>query len=86
MDEDLIVVFGFVLVVLFAFVLPITFFAIHSENKKKMAELAAQGDHARAEALQAELALVNERLAVLERIVTDRRFDLDNEIRQLEST
>ena len=85
MDENLLAVFGFVLVVLFAFVLPITFYAMHTDHKKKMATLTAGDERKRATALEAELTVVNERLVVLERIVTDRRYDLDDEIRQLDT-
>ncbi len=84
MDDNLLAVFSFVLVVLFAFVLPITIYAIYTDHKKQMSDVTAKGD-VRAEALEAELAVVNERIAVLERIVTDRRYDLDEEIRQLDT-
>jgi hypothetical protein len=45
----------------------------------------ADSDHVRADTLAAELAGVKERLAVIERIVTDGSYDLDKEIRRLES-
>ena len=83
--NSLIVVFGFVLVLVFCFVLPIVIYSIHMDHKKKVVELAAEIDGGRVEALESELAKVNERLAVLERIVTDGSYDLDQEIRRLDS-
>ena len=83
--NSLLVVFGFVLVLVFCFVLPIVIYSIHMDHKKKAAELAAEFDGNRAETLEFELAKVNERLAVLERIVTDGRYDLEQEIRRLDS-
>ena len=85
MNTDLITVFGFALVVLFAFVLPIVIYVIRMGHKREMAELMADSDHVRADTLAAELAEVKERLAVIERIVTDGSYDLDKEIRRLES-
>jgi Na+-transporting methylmalonyl-CoA/oxaloacetate decarboxylase gamma subunit len=78
-NTNLITVFGFALVVLFAFVLPIVIYGIRIGHKQTMAELMADSDHV------AELAEVKERLAVIERIVTDGSYDLDKEIRRLES-
>ncbi len=83
--NSLLVVFGFVLVLVFCFVLPIVIYSIHMDHKKKVVELAAEFDASRAEILESELARVNERLAVLERIVTDGRYDLEQEIRRLDS-
>ncbi len=85
MNTDLITVFGFALVVLFTFVLPIVIYGIRIGHKETMAELMADSDHVRADTLAAELAEVKERLAVIERIVTDGSYDLDKEIRRLES-
>ena len=85
MNPNLITVFGFALVVLFAFVLPIVIYGIRMRHKQETAELMADSDHVRADTLAAELAEVKERLAVIERIVTDGSYDLNKEIRRLES-
>ena len=85
MNTDLITVLAFGLVVLFAFVLPIVIYGIRTGHKVEMAELMADSDHVRADTMAAELAEVKERLAVIERIVTDASYDLDREIRRLES-
>ena len=79
------VVFSFVLIVLFAFVMPIVIYTIRAQHKKKMAELVSGNEQVEAQALEMELVSVKERLAVLERIVTDGRYDLDQEFRRLES-
>ena len=83
--EELFVIFGFVLIVMLVFVLPITIYAIRTEHQKKMAEVSADKEGGRIPALEAELEKVNARLEVLERIVTDGRYDLNQEIRRLES-
>ena len=79
------VVFGFVLVVLFAFVLPIVIYGIRTNYKKKMAVFVAEDQKIEAQALEAELVSVKERLAVLERIDTDGRYELDQEFKRLGS-
>ncbi len=79
------VVFGFVLVVLFAFVLPIVIYGIRTSHQKKMAKFGAEDERIEAQALEAELVSVKERLAVLERIVTDGRYELDQEFKRLDS-
>ena len=84
--SSLMVIFGFVLVVLFAFVLPIVIYSIRTEHKKKMAKLLQDDSRIEAQELESELVSVKERLAVLERIVTDGKYDLDQEFRRLEST
>ena len=83
--NELEVVFCFVLVVLFAFVLPITIYSIRTNNKKKMAIFVAEDERIEAQVLEAELVSVKERVAVLERIVTEGRYELDKELRRLES-
>lgn len=83
--NTILVVFGFVLVLVFCFVLPIVIYSIHMDHKKKLAALAAEFDGNQAQILESELTRVNERLAVLERIVTDGRYDLEQEIRRLDS-
>lgn len=82
---ELTLIFGFVLVVLFAFVLPIAIYSIRSNHKKKMATYIAEDGRIETQALEEELIEVKERVAVLERIVTDGQYDLNREIRRLES-
>ena len=82
---ELTLVFGFVLVVLFAFVLPIVIYSIRTNHKKKMATFIAEDGHIETQELEEELIEVKERVAVLERIVTDGQYDLNREIRRLES-
>lgn len=82
---ELTLVFGFVLVVLFAFVLPIVIYSIRTNHKKKMATYIAEDGRIETQALEEELIEVKERVAVLERIVTDGKYDLNREIRRLES-
>ena len=83
--NELAVIFCFVLVVLFAFVLPITIYSIRTNHKKEMAIFVAEDERIEAQVLEAELVSVKERVAVLERIVTDGRYELDKELRRLES-
>ncbi|MCZ6644034.1 MAG: hypothetical protein O7F71_20860 [Gammaproteobacteria bacterium] len=83
--DELMVIFGFVMVVLFAFVLPLSIYSIRTAHQKSMAELVADDRHIEAQALEEELLEVKERVAVLERIVTDGQYDLKQEIQRLES-
>ncbi len=83
--DELMLIFGFVMVVLFAFVLPLSIYSIRTAHKKSMAELVADDRHIESQALEEELLEVKERVAVLERIVTDGQYDLKQEIQRLES-
>ena len=83
--NELAVIFCFVLVVLFAFVLPITIYSIRTNHQKQMAEFIAEDRQITAQGLEEELISVKERVAVLERIVTEGRYELDKELRRLES-
>ena len=83
--SELAVIFCFVLVVLFAFVLPITIYSIRTNHQKQMAEFIAEDRQITAQGLEEELVSVKERVAVLERIVTEGRYELDKELRRLES-
>lgn len=82
---ELQLIFGFVSLVLFAFVLPIVVYSIRTNHKKKMAMFVAEDARIEAQVLEAELVSVKERVAVLECIVTEGRFELDKEFRRLES-
>jgi hypothetical protein len=54
------------------------------KNKSGPAEREVAGERsAEVEELQKEIAALDERIQVLERIVTDRRYDLDEEIKNL---
>lgn len=74
----------FVLIILFCFVLPIVFFGTWTTHKQKMREMESQIDHTEKDALKEELAGVKKRLEVLEAIVTDKKYQLDQEIRELQ--
>ncbi|WP_026376736.1 DUF2746 domain-containing protein [Aestuariibacter salexigens] len=73
----------FVLVILFAFVLPIVFFGIWTTHKKEMAKADTKLNSSEKENLKNELAAVKSRLEVLEAIVTDKKYQLNEEIGQL---
>ena len=75
----------FVLVILFMFVLPIVFFAIWTGHKKEMVKLNKELGKSEQANLKNELAAVKTRLEVLEAIVTDKKYQLDQEITNLQS-
>ena len=75
----------FVLVILFLFVAPIVFIAIWTGHKQQMAKMASKLTDTEKERLNAELASVKSRLEVLEAIVTDKKYQLKQEIEELQS-
>ena len=75
----------FVLIILFLFAMPITFVAIWTSHKKEMAKLNKELGKSEQANLQNELAAVKTRLEVLEAIVTDKKYQLDQEITNLHS-
>ncbi len=75
----------FVLIILFAFVLPIVFFGIWTSHKKEMAKANANLNYSVKENLINELAAVKTRLEVLEAIVTDKKYQLHQEITELKA-
>ena len=79
MDEGM----EFVLIILFLFVLPIVFIGIWTSHKKDMAKANAQLSQSEKVNLENELSAVKKRLEVLEAIVTDKRYQLDAEIANL---
>lgn len=81
MDDGMI----FVLIILFMFVLPIAFFAIWTSHKKEMVKLNKELGKSEQANMQNELAAVKTRLEVLEAIVTDKKYQLDQEITNLRS-
>ncbi|MGK0268666.1 MAG: Na+-transporting methylmalonyl-CoA/oxaloacetate decarboxylase gamma subunit [Paraglaciecola sp.] len=75
----------FVLIILFAFVLPIVMVGTWSSHKKEMAKANANLNHSEKENMKNQLAAVKSRLEVLEAIVTDKKYQLDQEITQLKA-
>ena len=71
------------MLVIFAFVLPIAIYGIWTSHKKDMAQLNQQLSDSDKQRVDNELAAVKKRLEVLEAIVTDKKYQLDNEISSL---
>ena len=81
MDEGMV----FVLIILFAFVLPIVLVGTWTSHKKEMAKVNANLNISEKENMQNELASVKTRLEVLEAIVTDKKYQLHQEITELKA-
>lgn len=81
MDEGMI----FVLIIIFAFVLPIVFIGMWTQHKKDMVKANIELGKSEKTNMQNELAAVKTRLEVLEAIVTDKKYQLDQEITSLRS-
>ena len=79
MDEGMI----FVLVILFAFVLPIVFVGIWTSHKKEMAKMNTELNNSEKQKIANEFEAVKARLEVLEAIVTDKKYQLNEEIERL---
>lgn len=79
MDEGMV----FVLVILFTFVLPIVIYGTWTSHRKEMAKLNAHLNDSEKINLKNELASVKTRLEVLEAIVTDKKYQLAEEISEL---
>lgn len=75
----------FVLIILFAFVLPIIMVGTWSSHKKEMAKSNANLNHSEKENMKNQLAAIKSRLEVLEAIVTDKKYQLDQEITKLKA-
>jgi hypothetical protein len=75
----------FVLIILFAFVLPIVIIALWTIHKKEMAKANANLNNSEKQNMQNELAAVKGRLEVLEAIVTDKKYQLNQEITELKA-
>ncbi|WP_100643674.1 DUF2746 domain-containing protein [Alteromonas facilis] len=82
MDEGMI----FVLTILFLFVLPIVFVGIWTSHKKDMLKLNGQLSTSEKANYENELTSIKKRLEVLEAIVTDKRYQLDSEIAELQKS
>lgn len=76
----------FVLIILFAFVLPIVIYGTWTSHKKDMAKLNTNLNAAEKNNIKNELAAVKSRLEVLEAIVTDKKYQLAEEISNLHTT
>lgn len=76
----------FVLLILFAFVLPIVIYGTWTTHKKDMAKLNASLNDSEKTNVLNELAAVKSRLEVLEAIVTDKKYQLSQEISDLRSS
>ncbi len=79
MDEGMV----FVLVILFAFVLPIVFVGIWTSHKKDMAKMNTELNEKERQNIKNEFEAVKSRLEVLEAIVTDKKYQLNEEIEKL---
>lgn len=80
MDDGMI----FVLIILFAFVLPIVFVGIWTSHKKDMAKMKLALSDSEKENIKNEFEAVKSRLEVLEAIVTDKNYQLNEEISRLQ--
>jgi hypothetical protein len=81
MDEGMV----FVLIILFAFVLPIVLIGTWTSHKKEMAMVIANFNISEKENIQNELASVKTRLEVLVALVSDKKYQLNQEITELKS-
>ncbi len=82
MDDGMV----FVLVILFCFVLPIVFVGMWVGHKREMAKMNLELGKSEKENITNELAAVKTRLEVLEAIVTDKKYQLNEELNQLHDT
>ena len=69
----------------FIFIVAIVFIANYFSYKKEMAKLGTKVDHVEDNAMKNELDNVKQRLIVLERIVTDKNYDLNEKLSNLTS-
>ena len=81
MDEELV----FVLLILMIFVLPIVIIGVWTSHKKDMTKLNASLNDSEKENMKNQLAAVKSRLEVLEAIVTDKKYQLHQEITELKA-
>ncbi|MCW8107209.1 hypothetical protein OPS25_01655 [Alteromonas ponticola] len=79
MDEGMI----FVLVILFAFVLPIVFIGMWTGHKKDMAKMNIELGKSEKQNMLNEFSAIKKRLEVLEAIVTDKKYQLNEEFNSL---
>ena len=81
MDDGMI----FVLIILMVFVMPIVVIGVWTTHKKEMAKLNASLNDSEKENMKNELAAVKTRLEVLETIVTDKTYQLNQELTKLKA-
>lgn len=67
----------------FLFIIVVVLIGNFFSYKKEMAKLGTKVDHAEESAVKNELANIKQRLIVLEKIVTDKNYDLNEEISNL---
>ncbi|MDG5746904.1 hypothetical protein P8Q88_01825 [Qipengyuania sp. XHP0207] len=87
MDPDLMLIFGFILVVL-SIVFPFAYFINKREHmyKERKLELVARAEEAKAEQMRysnGDYSKMEERVRVLERIATDSNHTLASQIEEL---
>ena len=75
----------FVLLVLMIFVLPIVIIGVWTSHKKEMTKLNVSLNDSEKDNMKNELAAVKTRLEVLEAIVTDKKYQLHQEITELKA-
>jgi hypothetical protein len=73
------------LLMIFIFVLCISGMGMFTDYRKQQLKMMDKMNDMESGALQKELAAIKQRLAVLEKIITDKRYDLDEEINLLRS-
>ncbi|MCC2617794.1 hypothetical protein LJ739_16200 [Aestuariibacter halophilus] len=73
----------FVLVILFFFVAPIVIIGMWTSHKKDMAKMKMELGKSEKQNIDNEFAALKSRLEVLEAIVTDKKYQLNEEISQL---
>ena len=76
----------FVLIIIFAFVMPIVVVGMWNQHKKEMHKMNAELGKSETQNLKNELAAVKSRLEVLEAIVTDKKYQLNEEIGRLKES
>jgi hypothetical protein len=81
MDEGVV----FVLLILMVFVLPIVIIGVWTTHKKEMANLNANLNDTEKENIKNELVAVKTKLEVLEAIITDKKYQLNQEITELKA-
>lgn len=71
------------LAVIFAFIFPIIMVGMYNSHKKEMLKLNSQLTDSEKQRYDNDIAQMQKRLAVLEAIVTDKRYQLDQDISEL---
>jgi Na+-transporting methylmalonyl-CoA/oxaloacetate decarboxylase gamma subunit len=82
MDEGM----TFVLIILFAFVLPIVLIGTWTSHKKEMAKMNLSLGQSEKQNVENELSAIKTRLEVLEAIVTDKKYELNEELDRLKKS